>query len=111
MKNIKRTRELDALLPDMIKLYKNGSGLKDVASFLNIPVDCVRTRLVKSGIIRGKAVDRQKRNALSLNVEYFKTIDNPDKAYWLGFITADGTVDKSGYKVSITSKDADIVYQ
>ena len=35
------------------------------------------------------------------NTEYFKQIDNEEKAYWLGFIAADGYLNKRGNTVGI----------
>lgn len=35
------------------------------------------------------------------NKEYFKQIDTPEKAYWLGFIAADGNVRKDLLKLRI----------
>ena len=35
----------------------------------------------------------------NLNKDYFKNIDNEEKAYWLGFIAADGCI----YKMSKTA--------
>ncbi len=39
--------------------------------------------------------------------EYFDEINTPDKAYWLGFLYADGHVDKEGGKVSCSLKRED----
>lgn len=45
------------------------------------------------------------------NEDYFKIIDTEDKAYWLGFITADGHISKSSqynsYRLSISQSDID----
>lgn len=45
---------------------------------------------------------------LSLNVEYFKDIDDEKKAYWLGFICADGYI-LGERKLSISVKDLEIL--
>ena len=42
-----------------------------------------------SGLARSRAFDPQ------LKEEYFKDIDTPEKAYWLGFILADGNICRS----------------
>ena len=46
------------------------------------------------------------------NENYFETIDNHTKAYWLGFIAADGSVCKSSqynsYRLSISVEEKDI---
>jgi hypothetical protein len=36
---------------------------------------------------------------------YFSEIDTPDKAYWLGFITADGSVDHKALHIRLSTKD------
>lgn len=35
------------------------------------------------------------------NENYFEKIDTQDKAYWLGFLYADGSIDKKGYSVTL----------
>ena len=39
--------------------------------------------------------------------DFFTTIDTPGKAYILGFLIADGHVNKTGYKVEVSVKEAD----
>lgn len=46
---------------------------------------------------------------LALNVNYFEKIDSEDKAYWLGFICADGNINKTNNKVTLTSKDLVVI--
>lgn len=45
------------------------------------------------------------------NKSYFKTIDTIEKAYWLGFLYADGSISKKGYRCSLelSKKDACLV--
>lgn len=42
------------------------------------------------------------------NEDYFKVIDSEDKAYWLGFISADGSVSKDAYHIRISLSSIDI---
>lgn len=47
------------------------------------------------------------------NENYFETIDNPNKAYLLGFITADGAITgkySSSCSIEIHEKDVDLIY-
>ncbi len=46
---------------------------------------------------------------LALDIDYFRKIDSSDKAYWLGFICADGNVKKTNNKVSLISKDLNAI--
>jgi len=41
------------------------------------------------------------------NFDYFKKIDTPEKAYWLGFIYADGSVSDTELTIKLQIKDAD----
>ena len=47
--------------------------------------------------------------ARSVNEQYFKVIDTPDKAYWLGFLCADGHITPDESKTVLTSKDNEVV--
>jgi hypothetical protein len=46
---------------------------------------------------------------LNLNIDYFKEINSNDKAYWLGYICADGNIKKSNNKVGLISKDLEVI--
>ena len=39
------------------------------------------------------------------NAEYFNTLDSPDKAYWVGFLLADGGVYKGQLWLNLSKKD------
>lgn len=41
------------------------------------------------------------------NENYFENIDTPDKAYWLGFIAADGNISRSNLHIGIHKMDVD----
>lgn len=48
-------------------------------------------------------------NKKVINENYFEKIDCPKKAYWLGFIAADGYINKECTKLSICIKDLEIL--
>lgn len=67
--------------------------------------------LHKMGVFEpGKNAARRRRK-YCLNERFFETIDSEDKAYCLGFITADGHVDQScnRVKIALNRKDLDIL--
>jgi intein/homing endonuclease len=59
-------------------------------------------------ILRQRGIPYEKPNTRrwTLNERYFERIDSEEKAYWLGFIAADGCVlDSGGVSVGLASKD------
>lgn len=44
-----------------------------------------------------------------VNEEYFKVIDTPEKAYWLGFVCSDGHITPSEGKTVLSSKDPEVL--
>jgi hypothetical protein len=47
----------------------------------------------------------------NFNESYFENIDTEDKAYFLGFIVADGSVNSISNVIQITQKEPDILYE
>ena len=45
------------------------------------------------------------------NIDYFEKIDTEDKAYFLGFIIADGAISNNSNNISIIQKDPYILYE
>jgi len=56
----------------------------------------------KQKILRSK-------NLLNLDINYFKQIDTNEKAYWLGYIAADGYIEKNACSIILTSKDLEVI--
>lgn len=79
---------------------------KEIGEIFNISQSQVGNILNKAGIKLPKS--RLNMSKLALDVDYFKTIDSPEKAYWLGFICADGCIYKDGGKLTIMVKDREI---
>jgi hypothetical protein len=46
---------------------------------------------------------------LSINIDYFKEINSNDKAYWLGYICADGYITNNSARLSLISKDLEVI--
>lgn len=88
-----------------IEFRKSGLSLAKIARKMKTDDKKLRKILQERGFEIGGSFRRR----TLLNVEYFKEIDTPEKAYWLGFIAADGCVHKEGWKMSLISKDADIL--
>lgn len=93
--------------------YKNGKSMRQIEKDYNV------CRISVSKFLEEKKVKIQKGNHYRKyyhNVDYFEKIDNEHKAYWLGFLFADGYIvdhdhiygeDKFG--ISLAEKDKEIL--
>lgn len=94
------------------KMYKSGEKIDDIRSFLHCKDDTLRKYLKDNGYqrrLRNTIKGKEKLSASRkhcFNEHYFEVIDTEDKAYWLGFLFADGNVsfhkDKNGNKKGCT---------
>lgn len=96
----KRTEQELAKLDKALTLYKEGLSARACAREVGLPKDWVLAEIHKAGIFR--EVD------LSFNENYFEKIDSEDKAYWLGFISADGSIHKKKKCLDISLSIVDI---
>lgn len=81
------------------QMYTNRVPISKIAKRLGSTHQRVRDRLLKLGIpLRGN-------RWYDYDENYFSKIDTSEKAYWLGFLYADGGVFSDGYKInSVTVK-------
>lgn len=89
-------------------LQKRDDGIyeKDIIKDYNISQRQYYNILRDNGIVR-----RYKVRKYNFNEDYFEVIDSEDKAYFLGFIVADGSVNSITNVIQITQKDPDILYE
>lgn len=85
-------------IDNIISLYTQGESLTALGKLYKIRGTTIRDILVSNNIsIRGRGVQATKGKYATnkkyyFNKDYFETIDNLEKAYWLGFLYADGNV-------------------
>lgn len=83
--------------------YLSGSNATEISEELGCCPETVYNLLKKHNIHRRpRELSLRKYN---LNVEYFKEINSEEKAYWLGFITADGGIVNSRLTIKLATKD------
>lgn len=80
---------------------------KEIGKIYGITQSAVCLILKRHGIKRKKS--RLNMSSLPLNIDFFKNIDTPEKAYWLGYIAADGAINKDNNKLTINCKDLDLL--
>lgn len=69
----------------IINLYNNQESLNEIGKTFNVSRNVIKRILEESKIEIRKRTQKHKGN-----YSIFETIDNSEKAYWLGFLAADG---------------------
>jgi intein/homing endonuclease len=83
-------RITDEIMDEAEGLYKNGLSLADIGRKLGVsPYGTLSKKLKERGI---KIIARNPAIRYTVDEEYFHEIDCEKKAYWLGFLMADGYV-------------------
>lgn len=72
----------------LIVLYRSGQTPQQIAETLKVKPTFVRDRLRKAGIV----IKRTPHYIHHVDTAFFSVIDTEPKAYWLGFLYADGCV-------------------
>lgn len=90
----------------ILKLLKTKSQ-SDVAKIFNLSQAAIQKIAKTNGAYFKKS--RLNMSRIPLNINYFEEIDSPKKAYWLGFICADGYINTSYNKLAILVKDLEIL--
>ena len=88
--------------PRIIDLARTNSFIS-IAKIYNVSMSLIG-KIVKSAGIDSKR-NRLNEGILSVDVNYFNVIDSPKKAYWLGYIAADGCLKNTKGHMSLASKD------
>lgn len=96
-------------LQKQFDLYKTPHKVSQMTS---IPRTCITRYALKYGIYTSK-FERKPKNDIIEN--YFEIIDSAEKAYWIGFIMADGNIyhyknsDKVQFEIKLKSTDIEIL--
>lgn len=85
---------------EIINDYLFGLNMNQIAEKYNCSSQGVRKLLIRNNTT--KRTRSQARRKFQFNESYFEVIDNSTKAYWLGFIAADGTITERGNSKSLT---------
>lgn len=103
---------------DFIKaknLYLQGTSFKKLAEQFNCSTTGIREALINKGVqnrgnkdVNGNSYNKKH----SCNDDYFNLLDSERKAYWLGYLYADGYNDEANYRITIgqSEKDFEIIH-
>lgn len=88
------------------EIYKTHT-LKDTMTLTGLKSGAIMHTVKQAGVIRTRE-ERIERSRKSVNNHYFDVIDNEHKAYWLGFLYADGCISSNRPIINFTLNDKDI---
>jgi hypothetical protein len=91
---------------DIVIEYLDGATCRGLAKKYGCSFPTISAFLKEHGICVKTNVETVTR--YELNKDYFMNIDTPEKAYFLGFIAADGYITKKHQAVVITLKEDDV---
>lgn len=99
----------ESQVKELKQLIDNGAFLKEVAEYFNLDPETMKLRL-KELNLQIKNTNRVNRR---IDSNYFSIIDDPIKAYWLGFLFTDGCVDHyratGRIRLQLQEKDIEIL--
>lgn len=103
----------DQQIKEICEKYKAGSTSTLLGKEYDVNDETIRKWLKRSGIQMRKSRDSL---AASVNRNFFSIIDTEHKAYWLGFLIADGCINKSNgvrrrLRFYLAKKDEDMIKQ
>jgi hypothetical protein len=91
---------------EIVLKRQNGLKRKDIIKEYGIS-----DRHYQKVIIENGGLIKQKVKKYNFNEDYFENIDTEDKAYFLGFIVADGNINSKTNNIKIIQKETDILYK
>lgn len=89
-------------MEDTVLMLLKEKSCKEISELLNIKIWDVRKIAKTNGFVFKKL------SKYSLDINYFDVIDTEDKAYFLGFLYADGNVGKNKNTISIVLSEKDL---
>lgn len=101
-------------LQEIKTLVENGVSYEDICNKFSIAENSLLNRIINNKWERGK-----RNNTYTFNEYYFDNIDNEHKAYWLGFLYADGYIlskrncpnkvnEQQSFGFSISAEDSEL---
>lgn len=92
-------------LNKLIDLYKSGNSLREMVKITGYSRGFLAKTLKANNInIRDNTLNSRKYNHIE---DFFEVIDTEEKAYWLGFIYADGYITRNSFGFNINAIDKD----
>lgn len=88
--------------------YKNGFSLVRLVKKYHIDFNHIKRLLIKNGIkLKTFLESRNRKHFCDKN--FFKKVNNEEKAYWLGFLYADGCITNYGINLMLSQNDIEVL--
>jgi len=108
MPSLESINNLKSKEKEICELYASGESSNKIAAKLQLSKSSVKKTLKNHGvIIRDASFSHQ---IYGVNENIFENIDSHEKAYWVGFLTADGTITGGRLKLALAVKDIKHLY-
>lgn len=96
----------------IVLLYKQGKSISEISNIVKINRSTIYKilkdfkTLMRSQHQIGHSKNTTKNRKYNFNLNYFENIDSEEKAYWLGFLYADGYISYKGYiRIALQEQD------
>lgn len=104
---MRKLDQQDSRVQQAIVLYKSGKAVKPICSELKMDGEALRTVLKDLGILRTRQKSAQiAKSGQSVKDDAFDIL-TPEICYWIGFIYADGHIEKSRPRITVTLMEKD----
>lgn len=103
--NQNRKKLSEGQIDEICELYHNGLSMPKIAKKYNVSASLIRKKLVSRGVKRRDASAAHRKYAI--HEDFFDNINNEKKAYFLGFLYADGCNHLKKNYVSLGLKNTD----
>ena len=111
MPQVKNKDDREQRKREIIRRYKDGDRLSDIASDYGVTPGLVCSFARGAGLRRNAACPRHGRRKHTVNDDYFSVVDSPEKAWLLGFICADGYIcgSSSALRIAVKATDREVL--
>lgn len=93
----------DEKVAEMYKYYESGMNMKDIGLIYGVTKEAIQCIFKRRNLL----VRFSKR--YEFNRDYFSSIDTPVKSYIVGFLAADGGVDRKAISIKVSIKDVSVL--
>lgn len=103
MPTLKSINYLKSNIQNICNMYQDGYSSNEISEILQISSSSIKKILKLNKIIIRDSGKSHK--IYNCDDSIFKTLDSNEKAYWIGFLQADATINKGRLVLALSSKD------